>query len=1343
MAGRGTTSVGPPESDDIVFPVVAIGASAGGLQAFRQFLEATPPNPGMAFVLIQHLDPHHESLMAELLERHTDMPVETATDAARLRPNAVFVIPQNSYLRIVDLTIHLETPVTQRGIRMPIDYCFRSLAESLQQRAVGIVLSGTASDGTAGLREIKAAGGLTLIQDPETAEHDGMPRSAIHAAAGDFVVPIAEMPGLLARYASHPYIVEPEPEAPLDDTESIAFQSVLNLLRKDTDHDFRNYRPATLNRRIRRRMGLLQLQTVQQYRERLGSDREEAERLAGDLLIGVTRFFRDPEAWHELANQVIEPMVWNLPDDGTVRVWVAGCSTGEEAVSAAILLDEAFVRAGRRGRFQIFATDIDPRAIEAARNASFPASIADDVSPDRLDRYFTEEKGRYVVRKRLRDSILFARQDLITDPPFSKLDLVMCRNVMIYLDQAIQGRILHMFHFSLRSGGHLFLGSAETVGKKGQMFHTVSKEWRLFRAVGTTPGERAHFPVSDLYARSSAPAPRESLSRGRDRDNSVDLAKNAMISRFVPATILVDEHSDAIYFQGPVREYLDFPSGEPTRDITLLALDGLRARLRSVIKKAFATREVQTDLAQRVRRNGIEVAVAVTAEPIPLQGERWAVLVYLTDADKSAGVVQPVIGDLPAESDLIQRLENDLQLARDELTSTVEELEASNEELRASNEEVMSMNEELQSSNEELETSREELQSLNEELSTVNNQLENKILELESANNDLTNLLNSTQLAVIFLDEKFRIRRFTPAAGALLRILDTDVGRPVSDLAVRFSDDALFEDAESALRTLSMYAAQVQNLENRWFDRRVLPYRTSDNRIEGVLVTYTDITELYQETQLRARREQQQRAIADLGRIGLRAGSIETMLEAVPGVLTQALDCPMAKVLRHRPGRHDLVAVAHQGFATADDGDIAVPDGRDSQAGFTLSSQAPVVVTDLATENRFSGPALLTDHHVKSGISVIIGPESAPWGVLGVHTTESLHFSDEDVAFVQSIANLLHAALTNDAIEQELRENAERLRLALEAGRIGTWVWDPATDEAVWDSRLYAMLGLKEEDLPQPLAEDFIRFVHEDDAKMVRDLLEDATARTESFRAEFRIRTQEGEERWVTSIGGFIKRSDGSIRLVGVSYDITELKLNARRLATLLSELDHRVQNMLTVMGSIVSLADKEEEVATFKANLRQRLLSLARTQSMLSHAQFRGASLHDRILDECAPYARNSADRVTFTGEDLQLRPQVAQTLGMAIHELITNAVKHGALSVEEGQVAVDATVEHDRTVITWRESEGPSVTQPTSLGFGTRIIKDLVEFELSAEVTMAFDPEGLVCRFILPKDAIEGPRS
>lgn len=633
---------------------------------------------------------------------------------------------------------------------------------------------------------------------------------------------------------------------------------------------------------------------------------------------------------------------------------------------------------------------------------------------------------------------------------------------------------------------------------------------------------------------------------------------------------------------------------------------------------------------------------------------------------------------------------------------------------------------------------REELQALNEELSRVNGRLQAKIVELERANDDITNLIDSTRFAVVFLDRSLVIRRITPAAAALLRVGTADIGRPITALSSRVEDATLYSDIETCIAAQAERTAHVGGPNGRWFHRRVLPYRTSDQRSEGVLVTYDDVSELYRETELRGKRERQQRAIAEIGGLGLSEAPLPVFFDAMARCLVEGLNCPMAKLLRHRPDRNDLVIVSQRGFRGGDQDEIAVPDDVHSQAGYTLVSQHPVVVTDLPNETRFQGPDLLTQHDVKSGISVVVGSNAAPWGVIGVHATEVTHFSEDDVAFVQAIANVLHGVISNSRYRQELQESSERLRLALDAGSIAAWHWDPRSDLADWDDRVYNLLGLEPGSTP-PSVQIFRSFVHPDDRDYFTQALTEAIDQGAQFDVEFRVTDAGGRERWLVSKGMmFTERADGP-RLIGVTYEITELKQNAARLEILLAELDHRVQNMLTVMGSIVNLADREETIASFKDNLRQRLLSLARTHSMLSHAQFGGASLRERIVEECAPYSGAMVERLRFEGSDIRLNPQAAQTLGMAIHELVTNALKYGALSTEEGRITAGVRSSGERIVVEWSESGGPPVCVPKEFGFGVRVIRDLVEYELGAEVAVEFRPSGLYCRFDLALSAVE----
>ncbi len=1029
--------------------VVGIGASAGGLDSFRRFLEAMPHDSGMAFVLIQHLAPHHESMMADLLSRYSRMPVVEAHDAMPIEPNHVYMIPPNKFIKIADGGLFLDKPLQPRGMRMPIDYFFRSLAEARRQRAVAIVLSGTGSDGAQGVKEVKAAGGMTIAQAPDTAEYDGMPQAAIATGMVDFVLPIIDMPQIVANYAQHPYIHSDDESQPLSETAPDHFKAIISLLRVHTNYDFRFYKKGTLNRRIQRRMGLRHIRNLAAYLQLLHGDSQEVRELFKDLLIGVTNFFRDKEAWTILANDVIKKIVEEKPNNEPIRVWVPGCATGEEAYSLAILLYEEFERQKKNHEVQIFSTDLDPEAIEVARAGLYPGSIQGDVSPERLRRFFQEVDDHYTVNKRLRASVVFATQNLIGDPPFSNLDLISCRNLLIYLEGDVQQKLLDMFHFALRRGGFLFLGNSESIGKRVKMFEVISKPWRIYRATG----EKSRLPAGQfskrLHQDESLKEEEGTIRQGGYPElNEIELARRILLNEFAPASVVVNYRMETQYFQGPVKKYLDFPSGEATNDLMALAIQVLRPKLRQAIQTAISDKTKTTVVVPRVPRDGDRVAVRIAVSPVPVPKGRESVL--LVTFEEETGLSQPLLSSESAKAKKksrkdkenttrsesllqIEQLEYELQATREDLQSTIEELETSNEELKASNEEVMSMNEELQSTNEELETSREELQSLNEELNTVNTQLEEKVNELENINNDLNNLLTSTDVATIFLDTEFSIRRFTNAAGEVLRIRQRDIGRPIQDLNLRVEDPHLLEDINLVMEKLQPIEKEVFDGDHRWFIRRILPYRTHENKIEGVVITFTEIGSLKETTKQLEQRESQQAAVARLGLMALGSTELRPLFEKVVREMSRTLDVQLVAILQKLEIETGLVLTAGTGWKQGVVGKTINGAAHDSQAGYTLTSGGPVIVEDLSNDRRFGGSKILEAHKAVSGISVLIGPTQAPWGVLSAHTTQFRHFTVDAVNFIQAIANLLYGTISSLRIRDQLSREANRAALIREA----------------------------------------------------------------------------------------------------------------------------------------------------------------------------------------------------------------------------------------------------------------------------------------------------------------------
>lgn len=825
-------------------PVAGIGASAGGLVAFKAFFSHMPDDSGMAFVLVPHLDPTHQSLMVELLAHQTGMPVREVQDGMVVERNHVYIIPPAKYLVIQGGKLYLSRPLQQRKIETAIDHFLRSLATDQQQHAIGIILSGTSSHGTLGLQAIKANGGMVMVQHPDTAEYDAMPQNAIDAGIVDYILPPEEMPAALVQYVQHAYVSGAWGQAEPAETEREQLERVLVLLRARTKYDFRHYRKNMIMRRVLRRMGLNHIDQLDDYSEFLRNTPDEAMHLFRDMLIGVTGFFREPEAYKVLEQRVIPQWFERTDTEMPIRVWVPGCSTGEEAYSIAILLIEKFSAAQKPLNLQIFATDIDEVALEIARQGNYPVSIAADIPAERLARFFARTGSHFQINKQVRESVVFASQNLVSDAPFSKLDLVSCRNLLIYLEPEVQRKVISLFHFALNEDGYLFLGSSETVGRNVELFETVSKKWRVFRRIGPTRRDTVEFPITPGSQRHGMLQPASRPVAAREMNFS-ELTQRQLLDDYAPASVLINRNYEVLYFQGPTGDFLEPPTGEPTRDLISLAREGLQTRLRAACHKAIRDGHLISDTTSRVKRNSTWHPCTITVKPLiqPKQAEGLLLVTFRTSEDADAAATDSgAVTTALEESTVVQQLEYELKATRDDLQSNIEDMESSNEELKASNEEIMSMNEELQSANEELETSKEELQSLNEELSTVNSQLQDKVEELEKAHNDMSNLLNSADIATLFLDTDLCIRQFTPAAGRLLGLIASDTGRPFNTFASDFTGEGLITNARDVLDRLTPVEQLLTTSNKQHYLRRILPYRTANNRIEGLVVTFVDIT---------------------------------------------------------------------------------------------------------------------------------------------------------------------------------------------------------------------------------------------------------------------------------------------------------------------------------------------------------------------------------------------------------------------------------------------------------------------------------------------------------------------
>jgi two-component system CheB/CheR fusion protein len=778
----------------------------------------------MAFILVQHLDPTHESMMVDLLANHTAMTVRQATDGMPIERDHLYVIPPGTYLSAGNGTLHLSEPQARHGARLPFDFLLRSLAEEYGERVVGVILSGTAADGTLGLKAVKEKGGLVIAQDPGEAAFDGMPRNAILTGAVDLVLPAAAIWDALVKYDRRMALTRTQNGSNSQDAAQDWLPKIIDLLRARTAHDFRLYKPGTLQRRIERRMAMAAVETddMDRYLEILRSDVSELDLLAKDLLINVTSFFRDPKVFDLLAEKIIPDLVRDHSPDRPLRIWIAGCSTGEETYSLAMLFYEQIAATKRNIKLQVFASDVDPDAVASAREGLYPGTIEAEVSPERLARFFTNEDQGYRVLPQLRAAVVFTVQDVLADPPFSRLDLVSCRNLLIYLLPKAQTKVISLFHFALREGGVLLLGSSETVVNADGRFEAISKQARIYRHIGhSRPGELG-FPLSigdgsrALARAGQDPAPSRQTALA-------ELCRRLVMENYAPAAVLINSKHECIYYLGPTDRYLRMPTGHPTRDLLAMARPNLRIRLRSAIQRA--TQENLPIVVDDGHASQVASGFNIAVHPVLSEGEPLLLVCFIDQPMHEQKRGHRVT---PRDASRVAELEQELEATRAELLSAIRNLEISDEQQKAINEEALSVNEEYQATNEELLTSKEELQSLNEELTALNSQLQETLQRQRTTSNDLQNILYSTDVATLFLDTELNIRFFTPATKALFSVISSDVGRPLADLSSLAADSALLADARAVLQALSPVEREIEAQSGAWYIRRILPYRTQD-----------------------------------------------------------------------------------------------------------------------------------------------------------------------------------------------------------------------------------------------------------------------------------------------------------------------------------------------------------------------------------------------------------------------------------------------------------------------------------------------------------------------------------
>ena len=848
MSNKKPTSEESSKADNVnstganQFPIVGMGASAGGLEALEQFFQHMPVKNGMAFVVIQHLDPNHIGIMPELLQRITSMKVSQATDKLKVKPNCVYVIPPNKSMSILKGELYLFDPVEPRGLRLPIDIFLRSLAVDQHEKSIGIILSGMGSDGTLGVKAIKENNGLVLVQTPGSAKFDGMPHSASLAVIADVVAPADQLPERLIALLKFLDAAKTEPQIDIKNKSNL--DKIIILLREQVGHDFSSYKKNTLFRRIERRKGIHQIEKISSYVRFLQENPKESQILFKELLIGVTSFFRDPEVWNKLIENVFPTLIEEAPNGYVFRAWVTGCSTGEEAYTLAITFREAMekVKSHKTISMQIFATDLDSDAIEIARKGIFPPNIAADISNERISRFFNVIPGGYQVNAIIREMVVFAPQNLIKDPPFTKLDVLTCRNVLIYMESDLQKKLLALFHYSLNPGGIMVLGLAESIGTDKNVFVEVDNKLKIFkRTISAMTPDLVDFP-SSFHSMKKTNTELKRVARAND--NLQSLTEQILLQRFAPSSVLASSKGDILYITGRIGKYLEPAAGKANWNIFAMAREGLRDLLPGIFRKALLSFDPIQLHNVKIGTNGATQQTNITLQC--LEGPEILKGMVLIVFSEIPVVIEPDSGPKKSRkgiaSAIQKQLENELQRSQEDIQSLREEMQTSQEELKSTNEELQSTNEELQSTNEELTTSKEEMQSLNEELQTINIELQSKIADFGRANDDMKNLLNSTEIATLFIDKELNIRRYTDQVTTIFKLRTTDLGRPFTDLVSNLQYPEIESHARQVLKSLSSIEKAISTNDNRWFNVRIMPYRTLDDRIDGLVMTFTDIT---------------------------------------------------------------------------------------------------------------------------------------------------------------------------------------------------------------------------------------------------------------------------------------------------------------------------------------------------------------------------------------------------------------------------------------------------------------------------------------------------------------------
>ena len=1299
--------------------VVGIGVGAASLPSLQQLAAHLENGMGITVLVAVHQDDGLSvDKVLDTLGRASPLPTRIATDGQRLEPDAIYVGGQNDLIEIEDDHLRVRPAQEPRSHRGTIDSLLISIAEHAHERAVAVILAELGSDGTAGMTALKKFGGLAIAElsesseTPESSDAGPAPASAEWVGpspVADLHLPAERIGREIVRYARS--LAEAEAtgaDQRIDEKLEAQVKQITTILRNVTGHDFHGYKRGTFIRRVHRRIQVLQVEGVEEYIAKLRADPQEVRNLFQDLLIGVTRFFRDPAEFDALERELPRLFEGKGPED-TFRVWVLGCATGEEAYSIAILLREHMATLSRPPEVQIFATDLDSRALGLARAGRYADTISQHIRPDRLARWFVREGNTYCVVKELREICIFSPHNIVKDAPFSRIDILSCRNLLIYLNSDLQNRVIPLFHFALKPGGLLFLGSSENVTRHPKLFVPVDRKNRLFKRQETATRLVPDFPLTPRI-RSSALPELDPPPPGPKLTQAISRQAETIAERYAPAFVVVDGHGDVLHFSGRTGRYIEPSPGSPTLNLANLAHRDLRLDVRSAIARAVETQERVEVPRLILRQDDRSFGVTIVVEPISGGDTSAFVVVFQDLGELSADTAYD--GERTSVDEHVSRLEAELRVTREPLQATIEEQESTNEELKSSNEEYQSINEEMQSANEELETSKEELQSVNEELQTVNGELAHRVSELGRINSDLKNLLESTQIATVFFDNDLRVRNFTPASTDVFHLLETDVGRPLDHVVSRVSYPELQQDLRRVLKTLVPVERQVSDANGeRHFAARVLPYRSVDNYINGAVVTFTNLTEVYRAQQAQRESEERFRAF------------VTTSSDAIYRV------SPDWKQLLYLDGRDFLPSTDKPSDKWMDI--YVVPEDRE---------RLRAAIDDAVAHRKM----FVLEHRVRrldGGIAWI--------------SSRAVPFFDKEGAIVEwlgtasNVTERHEAAVALQASERRQQMLIEGLPQFLwRAAGVGRWTWaSPQWHEYTGQTEA------ESHDL------GWLERVHPEDRGAVMSEWARA-AESGDFATEHRLRFAEtGRYRWFKSRAAAVRDSDGNIiEWLGMSTDVDDLRQLQERQGVLVAELQHRTRNLIHVVRALAERTlESAASLSDFEERFSLRLAALSRVQGLLSHLSAgERVTFGGLIRSELSALGAIDGDgrgpKVTLDGEsDVGLRSASLQIFALALHELATNAVKYGALSsaAANGHLTVRWRVDRagnpgHRLTVEWKET-GVDMAHandtPKGGGYGRELIEQALRYQLGAETTYLLGREGIHCTIIVPMNE-EEPR-